>query len=173
METDREHQLAFAKHFERAQGWLLLENYRATARALRLIPPAFRRRPEVEQFRAQMHLAAGEWRRAEAILRRLRKADPADPQFSVSLAFAVRRGRSLDAAEKILLEARERFPEVAVVWFNLACYAAQQGRFDDVRDWLRQAVRLEIGFRELAKTDADLIPFWKAVATGTAEGLEG
>jgi predicted Zn-dependent protease len=166
MESGREEQLAFAKHFERAQGWLLLENYAAAARALRLIPPAYRRRPEVEQFRAQLHLAAGEWRRAEPILRRLRQEDPSDPQHSVSLAFAVRRGKSIGAAEQILLEARERFPEVAVIWFNLACYAAQQGRLADARAWLHEAGQREEGFRELAKTDSDLVPFWIAVAKG-------
>lgn len=167
MDPGREDQLSFAKHFERAQGWLLLENYAAAARALRLIPPAFRRRPEVEQLRAQLHLSAGEWRRAEPILRRLRKLDPADPQYSVSLAFSVRRGKSIGAAEQILLEARERFPEVAVIWFNLACYAAQQGRLADARDWLHEAGRREEAYRDLARTDSDLVPFWAAVAAGT------
>ena len=38
MDPDREEQLKFAKHFERAQGWLLLENHAAADRALRLIP---------------------------------------------------------------------------------------------------------------------------------------
>jgi Flp pilus assembly protein TadD len=166
MEPGREDQLAFAKHFERAQGWLLLENYTAAAKALRLIPAEYRRRSEVEQFRAQLHLAAGEWRRAEPILRRLRKQEPTDPEYCVSLAFAVRRGKSIEAAEQILLEARERFPEVAVIWFNLACYAAQQGRLADAREWLREASRRERALQELAKTDSDLAPFWTAVAEG-------
>ena len=166
MDPGREDQLTFAKHFERAQGWLLLENHAAATRALGLIPPAFRRRPEVEQFRAQLHLSAGNWRQAEPILRRLLKEEPADPQHSISLAFAVRRAKSIGAAEKILLEARERFPEVAIIWFNLACYAAQQERFADACDWLREANHREDGVRELAKTDSDLVPFWNAVATG-------
>lgn len=166
MEPGREDQLAFAKHFDRAQGWLLLENYAAADRALRLIPAAFRRRLEVEQFRAQLHLSAGRWRRAEPILRRLRKQDPADPEHCVSLAFAVRRAKSIGAAEQILLEARERFPEVAVIWFNLACYAAQQGRHADARDLLHEAGRREDAFRDLAKTDSDLVPFWAAVSAG-------
>jgi predicted Zn-dependent protease len=167
MDSGREDQLRFAKHFERAQGWLLLDNYVAAAKALRLIPAAYRRRPEVEQFRAQLHLSAGEWRRAEPILRRLRKQEPADPGHSVSLAFAVRRGKSIEAAEQILLEARARFPEVAVIWFNLACYAAQQGRLADARDWLHEAGHREEAFRDLAKTDSDLVPFWDAVTAGT------
>ncbi|HEY8994801.1 MAG TPA: hypothetical protein VIM71_09080 [Lacunisphaera sp.] len=167
MEPGREDQLKFAKHFERAQGWLLLENYAAADRALRLIPPAFRGRPEVAQFRAQLHLSAGRWTRAVPLLRRLQKQAPGEPEYAVSLAFAVRRAQSIQAAERILLAARERFPAEAVIWFNLACYAAQQGRFDDARDRLREAVSRESIYRDLAKTDTDLTPFWTAVAEGT------
>jgi len=167
MAESRQDQLSFAKHFERAQGWLLLGNFAAAARCLRLIPPAFRQRPEVEPFRAQLHLAAGQWSRAVPILRRLRQQHPGDPQFCVSLAFAVRRAQSLGDAEQILLEARERFPEEAILWFNLACYAAQQGRITDAREWLREAGQRENGYRNLAKTDPDLAPFWAAVAAGT------
>ena len=45
MEPGRADLLKFKKHFERAQGWLLLENHAAADRALRLIPAAFRGRP--------------------------------------------------------------------------------------------------------------------------------
>ena len=166
MDEDREERLQFAKHFERAQGWWLLENYPAAARALRLIPASFRRQSEVEQFRAQLYLSTGRWRQAEPILRRLRKQFPDDPQYCVSLAFAVRRAKTIGAAEAILLEARGRFPAEAIIWFNLACYAAQQGRLTDACDWLREAVKRESGVRELAKTDSDLEPYWAAVAAG-------
>jgi predicted Zn-dependent protease len=167
METGREDQLKFAKHFERAQGWLLLDNHMAAARALRLVPVAFRQQPEVRQFRAQLHLSAGQWRRAEPLLRQLLKENPDEARYSVSLAYAVRRGKSIAAAELILLEARQRFPDVAVIWFNLACYAAQQGRFTDARDWLREAGQRDCDFRAMAKTDSDLAPFWAAVAAGS------
>lgn len=167
MEPGREDQLKFAKHFARAQGWLLLENHAAADRALRLIPAAFRGRSEVQQFRAQLHLSAKRWARAVPLLRRLQKQDPSEPQYAVSLAFAVRRAQSIEKAEKILLEARERFPQEAVIWFNLACYAAQQDRLTDAHDLLREAVHRESAYRDLAKTDPDLIPFWSAVTAGT------
>jgi len=167
MDEGREDQLTFAKHFERAQGWLLLDNHGSAARAIRLIPVAFRERPEVRQFRAQLHLSAKQWRQAVPLLRQLRDENPSDPQFSVSLAFAVRRAKSIGAAEKVLLVARERFPDVAIIWFNLACYAAQQGRLTEARDWLREAESRENGFQDLAKTDSDLMPFWAAVKAGT------
>jgi predicted Zn-dependent protease len=120
----------------------------------------------VTQFRAQLHLSAGQWRRAEPLLRQLRKENPDEAQYSVSLAYAVRRSKSIEAAERILAEARERFPDVAIIWFNLACYAAQKGRLADARDWLREAGQRDNDCRELAIADADLAPFWVAVKEG-------
>ena len=166
METGREEQLKFAKHFERAQGWLLLKNHAAADRALRAIPAAFRGRPEVEQFRAQLHLSAGRWARAVPVLQRLVKQDPTEPQHWVSLAFAVRRAQSIEKAEQILIEASRRFPHEAVIWFNLACYAAQQGDITNAHGLLRAAANREIAYRELARTDPDLAPLWAAVRAG-------
>ncbi len=166
MEPGREEQLKFAKHFERAQGWLLLENYAAAERALRLIPTAFRGRSEVQQFRAQLHLSAGRWARAVPLLRKLVKADPAEAQYWVSLAFAVRRAESIGKAEQILIEASRRFPQEAVIWFNLACYAAQQGDITNALGLLRAAVNRDVAYRDLAKTDTDLVPLWDAVRAG-------
>jgi Flp pilus assembly protein TadD len=166
MKPSREDQLKFAKHFERAQGWLLLENHAAAEKALRLVPVVFRARAEVQQFRAQLHLSCGQWAKAVPLLRRLRKQNPTDPQHAVSLAFALRRAQSIEAAEKILRVARERFPQEAVIWFNLACYAAQQGRLVETRDLLCEAVKRETAYRDLAKTDSDLTPFWQAVGAG-------
>ena len=160
MEPSREDQLLFAKHFERAQGWLLLEKLDDAAKALRKIPLAFRRRPEVVLVRAALYLAAKDWKRAEPILRQVLKQDADEPQHWVNLAFAVRRAKSIAEAEPILLEARRRFPQVAVIWFNLACYAAQQGRLTEVPTLLREAIRLEPHFKEPAKTDPDLAPYW-------------
>ena len=169
MEPGREERLKFAKHFERAQGWLLLENYAAAERALRAIPAVFRKRPEVEQFRAQLHLSAGRWARAVPLLRRLVKQAPDEPQYWVSLAFATRRAESIAKAEMILVDASRRFPHEAVIWFNLACYAAQQGDLPNALGLLRAAVNRDVAYRDLAKTDPDLAPLWQAVAMGAVE----
>ena len=160
MDQSRQDQVDFAKHFERAQGWLLLEKFDEAGKALRAIPPAFRRRHEVKSVRAQLYLATRQWKRAEPVLRQLLKQDEGEPQHWVSLAFAVRRAKSIADAEPILLEARQRFPKEAIIWFNLACYAAQQGRLSEVPALLREAIRLEPKITELAKTDSDLAPYW-------------
>jgi len=162
VDSSREEKLLFAKHLERAQGWLLLENFRESARSLRNIPPAFRRHPDVAIVRAQLYMALKDWKRAEPVLRKVLKDDVGDPERWVNLAFAVRRAKSIAQAELILREARLRFPEVAVICFNLACYAAQQGRIVEVSELLREAIRLDPHFEEPAKSDPDLAPYWEA-----------
>jgi len=168
VDSSREDQLTFAKHFERAQGWLMLDKFEEAARSLRKIPPAFRRRPEVTLVRAQLYLATKQWKRAEPSLRQLLKLEADEPQHWVNLAFAVRRAKTIAQAETILLAARQRFPKVAVIWFNLACYAAQQGRLAEVPTLLREAIRLEPQFKEPAKTDPDLAPYWAGNTQGGA-----
>jgi predicted Zn-dependent protease len=166
VDNAREDRMRFTKHFERAQGWLLLDRPDLAAGALAEIPPAFRTAPEVLRFRAELHMAAQEWTLAEPVLRQLLEADVDDPQHWVSLAFAVRRAKSIGEAEGILREARERFPKVSIIWFNLACYAAQQDRPAVAHRLLGEALRLEPALRQTAQADSDLAPYWKALAAG-------
>jgi predicted Zn-dependent protease len=166
VEKSREDRVRFAKHFERAQGWMLLDKFDEAFAALEEIPPSFRLRREVYFFRAQLHLAARQWSHAEPLLRELLKADAGDPQFWVSLAFAVRRAKSIGEAEVILQEAREKFPKVGLIWFNLACYAAQQNRPAVAHRLLGEALRLKPELKETARADPDLVPYWKALAAG-------
>ena len=166
MENSREDQCRFAKQFDRAQGWFLLDKFDWAAAALKEIPTVFQLRPEVVLFRAQLHLSAGQWDLAEPVLRELRDHEPDEPQHWVNLAFAVRRAKSIAEAELILRAAGERFPTVALIWFNLACYAAQQARLGEAGELLREALRLEPGLKAQAVTDPDLAPYRDGLAPG-------
>ncbi len=158
--NSRTDQLKFAKYFGHAQGWLLLDKFDLAAEALHEIPSAFQIRPEVVLFRAHLHMAAEQWTLAEPVLRQLLEESADEPQYWINLAFVVRRAKSIAEAEVILLEARQRFPAVALIWFNLACYAAQQDRLRDVSELLQEALRLEPGLSAQAQTDSDLKPYW-------------
>ncbi len=160
VEYSREEQCRFAKHFDRAQGWFLLDKFERAMVALEEIPLAFQGRAEVVLFRAQLFLAAGQWTRAEPVLRQLLKEEPNEPQYWINLAFAVRRAKSIGDAEPILREASSRFPTVALIWFNLACYAAQRARLNEAGELLKEALRLEPELKAQAKADADLAPYW-------------
>jgi predicted Zn-dependent protease len=166
VETSREDRVKFAKHFERAQGWLLLDKYAEAASALDEIPAVFQSFPAISLLRAQVYMEAREWNKAEPFLRLLVENDNTEPQYWVNLAFVVRRAKSLKEAEPILSEARERFPAVALIWFNLACYAAQDARLQEAHNLLREAIRLEPALTDQAKADPDLAPYWEGVKSG-------
>lgn len=166
MDPTRETRLQFQKYFEYAQGWLLLENVEEAARSLARIPADYRERPEVRRLRLDVFLAAGQWREAVPLARQLVEAEPGEVGHWISLAYALRRAESLPPAEEVLGEASRRFPACALIWFNLACYAAQQGRLAEARTLLATALRLEPAMEELARTDADLQPLREADAAG-------
>jgi Flp pilus assembly protein TadD len=84
--------------------------------------------------------------------------EPSESQWVISLAYATRRCQSLDAAEAILRAARPRFPEEAILPYNLACYAAQLGRLAEARHLLAEATALDPTVMTLAAEDPDLLP---------------
>ena len=166
MDHSREDQLKFTKHFERAQGWLLLDKYDLAVDALAEVPAVFAQRPELMLLRAQIHMATSQWAKAELLLLQLVKDDAHEPMYWVNLAYVVRRAKSLRKAEPILREASQRFPDVGLIWFNLACYAAQQDRLKEAHDLLCEAIRLDPQLKEQAKADPDLKPYWDGLASG-------
>jgi Flp pilus assembly protein TadD len=83
---------------------------------------------------------------------------PDEPQWTISLAYATRRSRSIAEAEAILRAARARFPREAILPYNLACYASQLGRLDEARALLAEATALDESLKDLAAQDPDLLP---------------
>ena len=54
----------------------------------------------------------------------------------ISLAYALRRTESIEKAEAILLRAQAIHPKVAMIAFNLACYASVTGRMEEAKERL-------------------------------------
>jgi Flp pilus assembly protein TadD len=68
------------------------------------------------------------------------------------------RRESVEKAEAILLQAQAIHPRVAMIAFNLACYASVTGRMQEAKERLRQAIQLDKDIRGLASHDEDLKP---------------
>jgi tetratricopeptide (TPR) repeat protein len=106
---------------------------------------------------------AGKWRLAALTADVLMRNYPGNATGWTEKAYAVRRmtGASIEAAEKILLDAAGRFPEHALIHFNLACYAAQMGKPNKAVERLREAIRVSDDpdkIRQDALRDEDLEP---------------
>jgi hypothetical protein len=101
-----------------------------------------------------------DWSRAAEIANGLREEFPGEPGFWIQLAYAKRRAEGLEVAHHILIDAAMRFPGVATIPFNLACYECQLGREDEAMRRLNQAFLLDEKCRDAALEDEDLKPIW-------------
>ena len=130
------------------------------ALALEEIEPEDRTRTEVLGARVVLYIAAKKWDMVSAVARHLVKVEPENEAWWINLAYSVRRSEGIEQAEAILLRARAIHPKVAMIAFNLACYASVTGRIEDAKERLRMAIDLDKGVRILALDDEDLRPLW-------------
>jgi Flp pilus assembly protein TadD len=136
----------------------------SAAQVLEEIAPEDKSRNEVLGARVVLYMAAKKWDMAAAIASHLVKVDPETAGWWISLAYAVRRSESIEEAEAILLRAQALHPKVAMIAFNLACYASVTGRMKEAKEHLRRAIKLDKDIRGLALDDEDLKPLWDWIA---------
>lgn len=148
---------------QRADGFLDL---RMTARARAELDGVSAGQRDGTPYRVlALRLAMDEraWSEAARVAAILRDAHTDEPSFWIQLAYATRRAEGIEAAHGILAGALVRFPAVAVIPFNLACYACQLGRHDEALRRLDQACALDQHFRATALEDEDLEPIWDRI----------
>jgi Flp pilus assembly protein TadD len=97
------------------------------------IAPEDKTRNEVLGARVGIYMAAKKWNMAAAVASHLVKVDPGTAGWWISLAYALRRTESVEKAEAILLRAQAIHPKVAMIAFNLACYASVAGRMEEAK----------------------------------------
>ena len=102
---------------------------------------------------------------AAAVASHLVKDDPETAGWWITLAYALRRTESVEKADAILLRARVIHPKIALIAFNLACYASVMGRMEEAKKRLRHAIELDKDIRGLALDDEDLKPLWDWIAS--------
>jgi Flp pilus assembly protein TadD len=130
------------------------------ALVLEEIAPEDKTRNEVLGARVAIYMAAKKWDMAAAVASHLVKVDPETAGWRISLAYAVRRTDCVENAEAILIRAQAIHPKVAMIAFNLACYASIAGRVEQAKEHLRRAIDLDKDIRKLALEDEDLKSLW-------------
>jgi Flp pilus assembly protein TadD len=122
---------------------LSLEMLDDAALALEEIEPEDKTRTEVLGARIALYITAKKWDMAAAVASHLVKVEPENEAWWINLAYSVRRSEGIEQAENILLRARAIHPKVAMIAFNLACYASVTGRMEDATERLRNAMGLD------------------------------
>lgn len=146
------------KHIEYAAGYLELGMFSEASKCLKEISEENQDRPEILELKLAVFFETEEWNHAVRLAVQLQMIQPDNPTWAVQLAYAVRRHKSIEEAQQILLAAEKRFPKEALIKFNLGCYAAQLGKIEAAREYVSQAIELDKSFKKIAKEDPDLEP---------------
>jgi Flp pilus assembly protein TadD len=148
------------RHVLASSGYLELGMFDDAALVLEEIAPEDKNRNEVLGTRVNLYMAARKWDMAAAVASHLVKVDPETAGWWINLAYSVRRIEGIEKAEAILLRSQTIRPQVAMIAFNLACYASVAGRMEEAKERLRHAIELDEEARKLALEDEDLKPLW-------------
>jgi tetratricopeptide (TPR) repeat protein len=156
-------------HLRAAEGWLELGHPGEASQELRKINPELHSHPDVLEVRWQVYAWCMEWNACVTISKALMELAPDRVAGWIYRAYALRRatGGGLQVAWDALFPAVARFPDVLLIPFNLACYAAQLGRLPEARDWLKRALEIaeKAGKHNLVRlralSEPDLEPLWR------------
>jgi predicted Zn-dependent protease len=127
---------------------------------LESLPPENRSDSSVLALRVEIYRSAKKWTLMEAVVRELLKRHPYELVHWINLAWAVRRSDSIEAAQIILLEALEKFPNDSTIRYNLGCYACQLGDLEEAKRLVGEAIKIDSKYKLLAIDDEDLKPLW-------------
>lgn len=156
-------------HLLAALGWLELGLPGDAGEEVARISPDNLEHPDVLELRWEICAAGKRWDTGLQLAERLLEVAPDRSSGWIHRAYAMRRvpGGGLEKAWEALQPAFEKFPDVSIIPYNLACYAAQSGRLDDAWDWLQKAVIAtggeKEGIRTMALADSDLESLWPKI----------
>ncbi|MGC4070993.1 MAG: hypothetical protein QM760_00420 [Nibricoccus sp.] len=146
-----------------ARGYRELGLLKEAQRELTLVPEKHAGETDVIAEEAALSQELGSWKKLAHACRTLAQRHPDDPCWWIMWAYGERRSTSLEAAEKVLLEAEGQHADNATIQFNLGCYACQLGNLSAAQKRVKRAITLDKNFQTLAQTDADLEPLRKAL----------
>ena len=145
---------------EKADGYMDLKMWAQAQDELNKVSPDDVASIAYRHTRLRLAIENEDWPTSTDLVTSLQKAVPEEPAFWVQHAYVARRAESIHAARTILCDALGKFPQMAVIPFNLACYECQLGELQLAHEYLQAAFELDPSFRDLALRDEDLEPLW-------------
>jgi hypothetical protein len=110
------------QHWQAAVGYVELGMFQDANDQLEKMDPFNRAAPEVLAVRIAFYHGLKKWELMRDIAKRLADFQPNDIQWTISYTYATRRAESIPATKDILLNGEPKFPEEAIIKYNLACY---------------------------------------------------
>ncbi len=159
---------AYRNHLNAAEGWLGLGDLNEAKKELDKISVEVWLHPAVLFLRCQIYVAAKEWDFLISVSEMLVKELPQLSDVWVFRSHALHELKRTQAAYDLLLPAADKFPNLAVIPYNLACYACQLGKLAEAKKRLEQAIDLggdNSDIRADALGNPDLQPLWKDISS--------
>jgi len=139
-----------------AYGYLQLGMIEEAEAELAAVDPEHAEHPGVLGLKISIAQEKEDWEEMAKYSWRLLKKAKHNPTPWISMAFAMRRMESIEAAQSLLGRAEEKFPDEPTIIYNLGCYAALLGNRKEALTRVRKAIQMSQELAELAKTDEDL-----------------
>lgn len=148
-----------------AEGWLMLGNPVEAAAELEKITPDVRAKPEVLQLQWQIFARQKQWVACLETASVLIKMAPKRPFGWIHRSYSLHELKRTQEAYDNLLPAVIKFPRVATIAYNLACYSCQLGNLQEAWRWLEKAMKINPPkqIQAMALEDADLQPLWSKI----------
>lgn len=151
-------QILFRKGLTYANGYRELEMFNEALAELDALGETLSGQRECRQMRLAVYMQAERWQEALPCANLLAANESSDPGDLVNLAYVTRRAQSLAGARIILENAAKRFPDEAVIHYNLGCYACCNNDLDTAKGYLERAFELDGAFYATSLGDEDLRP---------------
>ena len=152
-----------------ADGYLDLKMLKAAEAELQEVTVGYRTELPYLFVVSRLCFDSENWEKAVQIGALIQRQQPDEVGAWVNYAFAVRRHSSIEDAEMVLQDALERFPEAAIVPYNLACYASVQGAFESADAYFTKACAMDAEFSSIRASDEDLDPLREYFASKEGE----
>ena len=146
-------------YLEAAKGWIMLGNLKEANRELDRIGAALQKHADVLEVRFAIYFKAKKWIVCMEVAAAMLELAPDRPTTWINSAQTLHEMQQTEDAWNALYAVRHRFPKVAAIPYNLACYACKLGRLNDSQQWLRKAFALGgDSLKRMALDEADLQP---------------
>ncbi len=147
-------------HLEVAQGWIGLDTHTEANEELGKMAPESREHPDVLEVRWKIYASIQHWDDCLQISEALIKTAPERMSGWLTKSIALHGLNRIQDAFDTLSPVADKFSHIAIISYDLACYACRLGRVREATAWLQRAFKTGDAsrLRAMALADPDLEP---------------
>lgn len=139
-----------------AQGYVELGLFAEAEAELSPLPAAMRERVDVIEIILLCLMGGRRWEEALALASELCRQEPGEPGGFIHAAFCLHELGKTEEAVEVLSNGPASLRTKAVYYYNIGCYHARLGHYDQSLTYLERAFEMDGDLRRHARRDHDL-----------------